>query len=477
MAAESGPAVTTLVATGVASEGSNASRTPALPVGWAEGDLLLCLAAIRNSGAGVPNAPAGYSTLLDMSNARVFGKIATGSETDPTVTFTGGVANATCHAQMAAFRGPDVLTLTGTPAALLNASAQNIAYPAGPALTRQRVLTIAAWWKQDDWTTAVGPGTVIGTTSTTTGDDAGIGWSYGLRTTALPSGSVVVTGGAAAISRGGSFNLIADPVVALTVQDSWPPRAQIAVTNLEDGDVVEIYRVTGGEWTAVRAGSRTVTDPSFVVIDAEMPFGVPVTYAVLVNGWEYDTDVTTFELLGGQVALSDAITGAVAECVIAAAGEKTYGRDSARFRAGGKNLVVMGPAPTGGEGSYELLAMTTSGADGIRWLLRNATEGIVQIRQPGISLVTGEPYDGIDAYLAVDQHSIRRFSQDGSDPRRIITIQFAEVDGWAPGLEARGFTLQDIADYFGVSGTLQDIADFNGSGGTLLDIALADWTP
>lgn len=474
--------MTSLVATGVASEGSNASRTPALPVGWAEGDLLLIMAAIRNSGAGVPNAPAGYSTLLDMSNCKIFGKVAGSSESDPTVTFTGGVANATCHAQMAAIRGPRTLAVDGT-AAQLNASAQNVAYPAGPALTAFRVFTIFAIWKQDDWTSVSVPGGAIGTVSTTTGDDAAFGWAGTVLEAPPIAGSATVTGGAAAISRGGILNLVAVPDVTVTEQDSYPPRAQIAVTNLEDGDAVEIWRVVAGQYTLVRSGATVADDPAFVIIDAEMPFGVPVRYSVFINGHEFLQPPITFTLPGGLVVLSDAITGGAAECIIGAAGDRTYTRDSYRARAGGQNVMVAGFMPLGpdaqpaGEGAYELLALTTSAVTGIKDLVANATQGILQLRTPGVSQVTGDPYEGFDAYLAVDRITERKFSQDGSDPRRLLTIEYSESIGWAPGLEAAGFTLQDIDDYFGNTGTLQDIVNLFGTSGTLLDIALADWTP
>lgn len=263
--------------------------------------------------------------------------------------------------------------------------------------------------------------------------------------------------------------------VTVTEQDAWPPRVQIVVTGLTGGDSVEIYRVAGGRSTPVRGGTVDVaTDPSLVAIDAELPFGVPVAYAVFINGAETLTTPATYTLAGGKVALSDAITAAAAEVIIGAAGDKVYGRDAARFRVGGQNLVVSGPMSLGGEGNYELLAETTIARDGLMALLQTATQGIVQIRQAGGTGPGGTPYDGIDAYLAIDRATERRWSQDGSDPRRVIVIEFVEVDGWAPELEARGFTLGDLANYF-AGGDLQDIADFFPLG-TLLDIALADWS-
>lgn len=462
-------------AAGVAATGNNASLVPALPAGLAAGDLLLLFASIRNSGAGTPNTPAGYSLLLNMANARIFGKVAGTSESAPTVSFTGGVTNADTIAQTAAFSGYPGLTVDGT--ATNTGSGTNLQYPASPTINSGRVLAITAGWKQDDWTSLTGdPGTRIGATSTTTGDDAAQVWSYALkRTSAVASASYTVTGGASATTRAGVLHLVADPAVTVTEQDSWPPRVQVAVTSLDDGDVVEIYRVVAGQWTAVRAGAvNGATDPSFLVIDAELPFGVPVSYAVYVNGRETITAPVTYNLVGGQVALSDAITGAVAECIIGAAGDKKYDRDTAIFNVGGQRLAVVGPMAQGGAGTYELLAMTTAIADGIKWIARNCTQGIVQIRQAGLTGADGNTYDGVDAYLSILEVTERRFSQDGSDPRRLLVLDYVEVPGWSSDLEARGFTYGDMMTF--VNGTYADLAAIFAPAGTYLDAMLADWT-
>lgn len=194
------------VAAGIASEGSNASRTPALPAGWAEGDLLLVWTAIRNSGTGTPDTPAGWELLVDAANARLFGRVATSSESAPTITYTGGVVGATNHAQMAAFRGMhQTITevVSGSPATQLNASAQDVAIPALAAPVHEHCLILRLAWKQDDWTSAAGSGTEIAEVSTTTGDDAAIwwGWEVQTRPRAVAASTLTVTGGGAAISR------------------------------------------------------------------------------------------------------------------------------------------------------------------------------------------------------------------------------------------------------------------------------------
>jgi len=255
--------------------------------------------------------------------------------------------------------------------------------------------------------------------------------------------------------------------ITATEQDVYPPRVLVSVTGLTLGDDIAVYREVSGERSLLRAGSASdVTDTSFVRTDAELPFGEPVRYVAVVNSTtEYATSLVTYTLPGGKVTLTDAVTGLSAEVVILNVGDKTYDRNSARFRVGGRNVVVSSDWGQY-EGSHDLVTETTSQRDNVMDLLATATEGVIQIRQPG-------GYDGIDGYLAVDGATERRFSPDGSDERRILTIQFAETEAWAESLEARGFTLQDIADYYGASGTLQDIADdFT----TLLDIAQGDFS-
>lgn len=201
------PAAMSFVNAGTAAHASNASVSPGVPAGIAAGDVLLMLAAIRNSGAGTPNTPAGWELLVNGSNMRLFGKVAGGAESAPTVTFAGGVANADTSAQIAAWRGIDLSPLTA--AQQLNASGQDIACPA-LLLTEavDHAMVLHAGWKQDDWTSVgtVTDGIEIGEPDTTTGDDQGIVWDYRLITTfafsAVAARTFPVTGGAAAISRG-----------------------------------------------------------------------------------------------------------------------------------------------------------------------------------------------------------------------------------------------------------------------------------
>ncbi|MEV7263968.1 hypothetical protein AB0N38_10495 [Micromonospora aurantiaca] len=235
--------------------------------------------------------------------------------------------------------------------------------------------------------------------------------------------------------------------IAATVQGTWPPRVLVSVTGLTVGDAIELHRVVDGQRSLVRAGAvAAVTDTSFLRNDAELPFGRPVAYVAVVNGSsEYTTVAATYQLPGGRVAISDAISGAAAEVWILSGVDPSYERRASVFAVGGRSVVVSGDWGMY-SGDLEVITETTAGRDTLHALLAQATEGVVQVRQPG-------GYDGVDAYLAVLGAGERRLSpRSGTDPRRIITLRVVQVEGWAPALEARGTTLQDIATVYDVPG-------------------------
>lgn len=195
-------AAASFVGAGTAAHGNNASVVPGLPGSLTAGDLLIIEAAIRNSGTGTCDEPSGWDTLATSGNLALFATRYTSGLAAPTVSFTGGVANATTSAQMFAFR--DASTVVLNSATQLNSSAANIGTPA-LAVEADYCLILAAGWKQDDWTgsTTLGGFTEAGDTSSTTGDDQGITLVYRIDTTATPVSpdAFVITGGASAISR------------------------------------------------------------------------------------------------------------------------------------------------------------------------------------------------------------------------------------------------------------------------------------
>jgi hypothetical protein len=251
-----------------------------------------------------------------------------------------------------------------------------------------------------------------------------------------------------------------------TLQDSWPPRVLLTVAGLTVGvSVVELRRVVAGGRQTMRGGGIDAIATTRTVVDAELPFGVPVSWEVLdsVSGATLDTaGPLTVTLPGGKVALTDAVTGAAAEVVILNWPSRQRSAAATVYPIAGLNIVV-----SGGLGQYssavELYTETDAGGDALEQLLKSATSGILQVRQPG-------GYGDVDAYWAILAADDTRFSQDGSDQRRVWQLDVAETSGWAPTLEARGYTLQDLADFY-AGLTLADVdADF----ATLLDLAQAD---
>jgi hypothetical protein len=464
----------TYVGAGAAVTGNNASLIPPLPSGLVSGDLMMIAASIRNSGTGTVNAPIGWTKMLESGNVCILGRFYVSGDTAPTVTFAGGVANADTIARMVAFRGVASDQLVPISSRVqLNGSAQNIDLGFIESDIGSGGLMVA--WKQDDATayTTPSPFTAIGLTSTTTGDDASMAlYQYvqaaGISFGDVDPGSITVTGGAAAISRFLHVDLKHGPDVTVTEQDVYPPRVLISVTGLTLGDDVTIYRSVGGQRTMVRGASATsVADPSFVRTDAELPFGVPVSYVVVVRSLaEYTTAPVTYTLPGGKAVASDAVTGLAAEITIKAWDEKSYDRNSSVFKVGGRNVVVSGEMGMF-EAAIEIFFEAYSSTENFFDLVSNSTEGIIQLRSPD------PKYDGVDCYVAVLSASQRRFSQDGSDPRRTWVIQVAEVEPWVSSLEASGFTYQDVANTYGTTGTYANLAaDY----GTYLAVAQGDFS-
>lgn len=252
-----------------------------------------------------------------------------------------------------------------------------------------------------------------------------------------------------------------------TVQDTWPPRVALGVTGLTATNQVVVYRVVAGQRAALRGGAATVAGTTFAVTDAELPFGVPVSWVVKVNGSDAATSSTaTYDLDGGKVALSDAITALAAEVVIGAWPSKRRERRASVFAltaldGTGYNQVVTGAA---GQftGQLEVATTTDAAADSLSTLLENCTGATVQLRS------ASQPRN--NCYFAVLGWEEMRFTQDGTDPERKWVLDVVEVPGWPSGLLAQGWTYDDLkAAYTGST-----YATLAGDFATYLDLAVAD---
>lgn len=202
----------TFVAIGAGNHTDNGPRTAVLPA-FAAADLILVVGAIRSSGTGTVNAPAGYTRLpifRDTDNVGVFAKVAAASESNPTVTFNNGVAGDTCSVVALVLRGTptslvDLADVVVDNVAQLNGSAQDVAYGGLYPWKQEGTIQLLVVWKQDDYTSVAPPAgfTEAGEFSSTVGNDQSLYIAYKIDTTPslTPEGTVVVTGGAAAISR------------------------------------------------------------------------------------------------------------------------------------------------------------------------------------------------------------------------------------------------------------------------------------
>lgn len=258
------------VSVGAAATAVNASVTPALPDGLVAGDAMVALASIRNSGVGTVNVPAGWSTIRAFGNVALLGKRFAVGDTAPVITFAGGVANADTIGQVAALRRASIEALTGVDQ--LNASGQDIAFP-GLTITEDGCAVLVAGWKQDDWTSvaALAGMAEIGEPDTTTGDDAGQVWDYLLQTVAanIIAGSLVVTGGAAAISRSAVVALPHAEYLNEQTANTTPVLDTIWIKSIVRPFLNRRVTVTG--WSDIARGDRGA---QFDVVGRTLPIAV-----------------------------------------------------------------------------------------------------------------------------------------------------------------------------------------------------------
>jgi hypothetical protein len=432
----------TYVGAGTAASGNNVSVTPGMPAGLADLDTMILVASIRNSGAGTVDTPAGWTRLTGSNNLAVFGRIRNPGDVAPLVTFTGGVAGADTGAQIFAFRDAERTLGTIYTIGQLNVSAQDVAYPAlnitGPG---QAVLIIG--WKQDDVTSYSIPAgfTGAGIVNSTAGDDASQAVRYQIQVAEadIAAGALTVVGGVAAISRAIVLAIRPNGALTAAAQASWPPRVLVTLTGTAAGDAVAVYRVVDGVRTALRAGSGTAVDAAWVVVDAELPFGVPVHYEATVNTQvTYTSADVTYALPGGKNALTDAISGLAAEVVIQDWAVTRRERRNAVFRTvDGRNVVVVG-ALGQRTSTVTLYTETESSGRVLEGVLEATTQGVIQFRQ-------GTGATGVDSYQAVLGVEEERYDPtQGEDPKRLWRIDVAETDAWGAGLAARGYTYGDL---------------------------------
>jgi hypothetical protein len=217
------------IASGAVSYADNAAVTPALPAGMTPdtGQLMVAFIFRRATGAGIIGAaPTGWSEILRSpdNNWVLGGRYYATGDAAVQWTVSGGAAGDTVGGVVMGFSGLsmtlDQNARAGYPDGYersVNASAQNIAYPAYlPRRTRTGVFLIGQ--KDDDWTSvALELGTELIDSSSLTGSDIGVVIDFYNPGTAtlVPADSFAVTGGASAVSEGIVVGL--RPLQTLTV--------------------------------------------------------------------------------------------------------------------------------------------------------------------------------------------------------------------------------------------------------------------
>lgn len=296
------------IASSTAVTANNASVSPTVPAGYAEGDLLVAWAAIRNSGAGAIVVPSGWTAMLQTDNIALLGKRASASEGAPTIAITGGVAGADVIAQMACFRNLEL-----TPAATayqFNPSAQNIALPPLPAVQSAWSTTVQLGWKQNGAATSVAAlsgATEIGEPKSVLGNGAMLVWDYTIQATpaAVIADAFVVTGGSAAINYGAAAALrLADYVTRTTA--SIVPNMTATWLKIPEAPYLNRKVIFIG-WTDQLRTARTSTYTVLSKLHAGAYLNVAAPYTCTIHLWaETDDEVRALDLtlaLAGVVYL------------------------------------------------------------------------------------------------------------------------------------------------------------------------------
>lgn len=239
----------------------------------------------------------------------------------------------------------------------------------------------------------------------------------------------------------------ATSTITAVEQGTYPPKITLTVTGVTPGDAVTIRRHAVGvvDDVLVRtADDLVMIDTSIVLTDGEQPFGTTLTYLLYVDDVYQGSSAPLVSTLdGGKVALSDAISGAAAEVVIRTWSARKSDRVSSVFATiGGRRTVLVSGQPQGATSTITLFTETATARDNLRTLVDSATSGILLLRAPE------SKYTGVDCYIGILSISETRFSDDGSDDRRLWDLEIVELSGWADSLTTAGASWQDVIDVY-----------------------------
>jgi hypothetical protein len=233
-------AITYVSGNTVAHANNGGSLSPSLPASMQAGDLILLFAVIRDTAATV-DVPTGYTRLLGSNNMALLGKIHDGSESAPTVTFTGGGANDTTSCAMFAVRGTiqDIDHVMVEWAEWSNPSASGVEFPPLAAPRYDGCIVFYFLQQAATWTSIASTGyTEVLDSASALGDDQSVAAGYIIQTAAaaITAGSFATTGGSSAVSRA-LLVAFAPGLQTLTVTRGTPAASHSA------GDQVRVDRI------------------------------------------------------------------------------------------------------------------------------------------------------------------------------------------------------------------------------------------
>lgn len=350
----------TFIASGTAATGNNAtSLAPALPVGWAAGDLHV--AEFQNFGGTnnrAPSMPAGWTVGPAWQNGTarhaVFWRQAQSGDTAPTVTLTG--TGATGDTQLARIHGwrpsGSVVALRITGATSTNSTADNIGPVTGITPTFGDLVVLSCGKTNDFNGTASATGFTLATmTESTTGNDAGMACLY--RTSdGTATGSVTVTDTGGTASNGLGFGVLL--AFYTNVSDSGAAAGVETLTAAGTVDVTVVPIRPPGSLRVVLGLTGTPWRSYEVeVLSGALGTGQAGTVAVTFGTSITVSSVSGTGALGEFGFVIDGALEPVGAWSVAAAGAVTVGQTF------NENVDVTGTAGTGTAG---LVAITHTGS-------------------------------------------------------------------------------------------------------------------
>ncbi|SHI68578.1 hypothetical protein [Streptomyces sp. 3214.6] len=476
------------VAAGALSQ-ATVTITPAYPAGATAGRLAILQVVSGHPNDSIPSTPSGWTLVETFSGGggsfgsgtgprrlTWFARVLIGSDAAPTTTLptgTGELLAGRIHVlsrsagtgwRWASSSGED--TSSGTGFSVVGATA--LTWTTGDFALIGYALPVSTAALSAEAITATGItfGTVTerADDQITSGNAGRLGAATGSVTagTGAQAPTLAATASTATTGVAGVLRVReASAALTATAQNVFPPRVLTSVTGMLAEDIVSatVYRVLGTDRTAVRAASAvdvTGTD-ALLRVDAEQPFGVAVSYLAELT----DINGLTWTVTSGSITstvtadvISDAVQALGAAVKLETPLEKQRTRDATVFNVGGR-YVVVGRRRSKAQATITVRTETDADGDALEAVLDGATEGVVHVRKQ-------TTLSRLDGYFAITEDTEAPTWYDGY---RWWTLTAIEVEAWPDSLEARGFTLQDIADNYT---SLQDIADDNA---TLLILA------